>query len=241
MTELVLPEKAFLSMTSREIAELAGKRHDNVLRDIDALVSALSSELRTGFKPSTYVSGDPPREYRQFDLDRDASICLVTGYDVTSRMKIIKRWQELEARLYRPSQDQPKLPVEIGEATVLGMLRVAEMCGVPKSYAIQVSAAEATRQSGMPWDLLLTQAAAMNNVPQEDIMLEPTELGRLFDLSAVAMNKRLAEMGLQVKEGGEWVPTQEGLTLSSKHAWVRGSKSGYNLKWKAVEIERRMS
>ena len=46
-----------LTMTSREIADLTGKRHDNVIRDIDKLVASLSSDLRTGFS-MTYVSGE---------------------------------------------------------------------------------------------------------------------------------------------------------------------------------------
>lgn len=86
------------SMTSREIAELTGKRHADVLRDIDRLLESLNADLRSGFKTSTYTSGDPPREYRQFILDRDATYCLVTGYDANARMRIIKRWQELEGQ-----------------------------------------------------------------------------------------------------------------------------------------------
>ena len=74
------------TMTSREIAELTGKEHKNVLRDIDALVSTLSSELSFGFKSSTYVSGNPPRLYRQYDMDRDSVYCLVSGYDAKARM-----------------------------------------------------------------------------------------------------------------------------------------------------------
>ena len=99
---------ATVSMTSREIAELTGKRHDHVLRDIDNLLKTLSPELGNGFKSSTYVSGDPPREYRQFELDRDSTYCLVAGYDANVRMKIIKRWQELEA-----SQTKQMSPAEI--------------------------------------------------------------------------------------------------------------------------------
>ncbi|MBV5310891.1 Rha family transcriptional regulator [Chromatium okenii] len=89
-----------LTMTSREIAELTGKEHKNVLRDIDNLLTTLSSDLSFGFKSSTYTSGDPPRSYRQFELDRDSSLCLVAGYDANARMRIIKRWQELEAQQY---------------------------------------------------------------------------------------------------------------------------------------------
>lgn len=233
-TNLTL-SSSVLSMTSREIAELTGKRHDNVLRDIDALIETLPSELRNGIKASTYVSGSPPREYRQFVLDRDSTYCLITGYDAVSRMRIIKRWQELEGK--QAPALPPMTPSQIGKQCILDMLDVAELFGAPKSYAIQVAASEAVRQTGMPWDRLLTQAAAMTNVPHEDVMLEPTELGKLFDLSAIAMNRQLATLGLQVKEGGEWRPTEEGAGLCQRHAWVSGSKSGYNLKWRAKDIE----
>ena len=37
----ILPVMKSLTMTSREIAELTGKRHDNVLRDIDELLKEI--------------------------------------------------------------------------------------------------------------------------------------------------------------------------------------------------------
>ena len=44
----------------------------------------------------------------------------------------------------------------------------------------------------------------MDKVPDKDIMLEPTELGKHYGLSGKAMNKKLAELELQVKANGEW-------------------------------------
>ena len=84
-----------LTMSSLDIAQLTGKRHDNVLRDIDVLLAALTSDLCSGFKSSTYLdaSGKPNR---LFAMDKDSTICLVSGYDVNARMSIIKRWQEFE-------------------------------------------------------------------------------------------------------------------------------------------------
>jgi phage regulator Rha-like protein len=100
-------------MTSREIADLTDKQHKHVLRDIDALVVTLGPELGSGFKSSTYVSGNPPREYRQFELDRDSSYCLMAGYDGVARMRIIKRWQEPEA-----ASRQPVLPQTYKQALI---------------------------------------------------------------------------------------------------------------------------
>lgn len=88
------------TMTSREIAELTGKRHADVLRDIDRLLETLDAELRFGYKSTTYKDLNG-RENRMFSMDRDSTYCLVAGYDVNSRMRIIKRWQELEANVLK--------------------------------------------------------------------------------------------------------------------------------------------
>jgi len=55
------------------------------------------------------------------------------------------------------------------------------------------------------------------------------------------MNKKLAELGLQVRQAGSWVPTEQGGALCQRHGWSSGNKAGYNLKWKAVEIERMLA
>jgi len=107
-----LPATNIVTMTSREVAELTGKLHKHVLRDIDVLIETLSPELVFGFKSTTYVSGDPPREYRMFVMDRDSTLCLMAGYDANARMRIVKRWQELEAS----AQQQFKIPKTMGEA-----------------------------------------------------------------------------------------------------------------------------
>ena len=83
------------TMSSRDIAELTGKLHKNVLRDIDEILKSLSSELRLGFKSSTYKDSTG-KANRCYNLDKDSTLCLITGYDVNARMKIIKRWHELE-------------------------------------------------------------------------------------------------------------------------------------------------
>ena len=68
-------------------------------------------------------------------------------------------------------------------------------------------------------------------------MLEPKELGKLFGISAIKVNKILAAAGLQEKETSGWSPTEKGKPIATRHAWFKGGKSGYNLKWDVQKIK----
>jgi len=82
-----------LTMSSLEIAEMCDKRHDAVMRDIKTMLEQLNIVDHTfvGNYKATNGKLNPC-----YNLDKEYSICLVAGYNVKYRMKIIKRWQELE-------------------------------------------------------------------------------------------------------------------------------------------------
>lgn len=79
------------TMTSREIAELTGKRHDHVLRDIDSI----SPNLGQSSKSITY-KGYKNQDRREWILTKRDSLLVVSGYSVELRAKIIDRWEQLE-------------------------------------------------------------------------------------------------------------------------------------------------
>lgn len=84
------------TMSSREIAALTGKLHKNVLRDIEAIINELEgSDLSHHCKSSTYKTkqGKTAKEYL---LDYEYTMTLITGYSIKLRNAVIKRWQELE-------------------------------------------------------------------------------------------------------------------------------------------------
>lgn len=87
------------TMSSREISELTGKRHTDVKRDI--LVMSEQLEIDVSKFASIYIDSQN-REQREFLLDQDTTLCLVSGYSAKLRMEIIKRWKELEEEFYIP-------------------------------------------------------------------------------------------------------------------------------------------
>lgn len=82
-----------MTMTTLEIAELTGKRHDNVLVDFRNQCEALGVGV-LGFQ-DTYKSSQN-KDLPMYVLPKDEVLCLISGYDTKARMAIIKRWQELE-------------------------------------------------------------------------------------------------------------------------------------------------
>lgn len=94
MTAIQTVPSAALSMTSREIAELTGKAHGDVLRDIRNMLDALQID-QSSF--ADIYADSYGRPQRAFKLPYDETVCLLTGYDAKARMAVIKRWRELEA------------------------------------------------------------------------------------------------------------------------------------------------
>lgn len=80
-------------MSSREIAELTGKQHRNVIRDIRNMMASLGNDSEL----SHLKEEKDARGYTAcFHLNRDLTDCLLTGYSAKARMAVIKRWRELE-------------------------------------------------------------------------------------------------------------------------------------------------
>ena len=87
-------------MSNREIAELCGKPHRNILRDIDKLnatyakLSLLKVEQGDYTTPQTGV-----QRHREYYLTKEQTLDLVTGYSLEMRIKINRRWLVLEQQI----------------------------------------------------------------------------------------------------------------------------------------------
>lgn len=82
-------------MTSKEIAEVTGKEHKIVMRDIRNLIDQLGENNGYSFVLVEYT--DLKGEKRpMYKLDKKSCLLLSSGYSVILRSKIIDRWEELE-------------------------------------------------------------------------------------------------------------------------------------------------
>lgn len=83
------------TMSSREVAKLTGKLHKNVTVDINKMLLELGED-ELNFQRIYLDSMN--RKQTEYLLDRDHTDCLLTGYSTIARMRVIKRWKELESK-----------------------------------------------------------------------------------------------------------------------------------------------
>lgn len=110
MNELTLAShETNVTMSSREIAELTGKKHADICRDIRVMLVEMyegnekdyirNADLlyltNHGVSCFHYDKSNP--NAWEYLLDRYHSEILVTGYDVKRRAAVIKRWYDLES------------------------------------------------------------------------------------------------------------------------------------------------
>lgn len=169
-----------LTMSSREIAELTGKRHANVIRDIREMLTGLGITELT-FE-SSYIDSTG-RALPCFNLPKELTITLVSGYNVQMRYAITKRWMELEAQAQGASV--PAIPTNLAEALRLA----ADLAEQKETLRLQNEAMKPAAIIG----------AAVSARKQTTLM----EFARkLPGVNTMQVKKKLAELGYIRKRQG---------------------------------------
>lgn len=99
-------------MTSKEIAEVTGKEHKNVLAAIRLMEGAWGKVTGLSFKLSEYT--DPTgRKLPMYKLTKTECLYVATKFNDEARAKLVIRWEELETK---ERQNVPALPQTYLEA-----------------------------------------------------------------------------------------------------------------------------
>lgn len=110
MNDLIQPKKG---MTSLDVAELTGKKHAHVMRDIRNLLDQGVAESNFGL--GSYK--DANQQVRPcYDLTPKGCLILASGYDPVLREKIVNRLEELEMqKTANLPQDYPSALRELAD------------------------------------------------------------------------------------------------------------------------------
>nr|WP_247886263.1 phage regulatory protein/antirepressor Ant [Brucella intermedia] len=128
-------------MSSREIAELTGKRHDHILRDIEKMIQDIDApnfgavDFEAKYQDT---KGEWRKEYR---LPKDLTVTLVTGYRADLRYKVVKKLEELEGR-----QDPATILSDPNQLRSLLLVNVEKVIELESQVSAMLPAVEALEQ-----------------------------------------------------------------------------------------------
>lgn len=184
MTNISLLPSQPKTMTSREIAELTGKEHGHVKRDIIKMFYDLGRGEDVSSFGCTYFDGQN-RQQIEYRLPHDEAVCLVSGYDVKARMAVIKRWQELEAA------QAPKLPQTMAQA-----LRLA------------AEQAEQIEQQQAALDAAAPAVEFVDRYVDSTGLKGFRQVAKLLKIKEPEFRAFLHDQKIMYKLGDEWMPYQ---------------------------------
>lgn len=195
MKELVRINSAGRDVTtSLIVAEVFGKEHKNVLRDIENL-SCSDTFNRLNFERITYKDARN-REQQAYEMTKDGFSFLVMGYTgekagqfkETFISEFNKREMLLKSDDYILMRSQQILNrrIELAEQKVKQL--EAENAG-QKTIIAQM-------QKGNDY---------LNTILQSKGTLATTQVAADYGMSAIAFNKKLNEMHIQRKVNGQWI------------------------------------
>jgi len=223
--------------SSRDIAEKFGKEHHNVLKAFDAL--QVPDNFRLVNFEETKCADSQGIERRLVLMTRNGFTILAMGFTGIKAIKwkilYLETFEKMEAKLREPKQVAPVL----GEALYIleGFKQLALVYDIPKHIYLTEATKQIERELGLDLNPMLLASPVMDEIPEEDVYLEPTELAKELGFETGAdLNNFLNQNGLQEKVGKQWNPTFEAAGMCYKHAWKTEFKTGYNLKWNVEKV-----
>lgn len=201
--------EATQTMTSREIAEQANKRHDHVLDAIRKMEPAWIKAGRPNFRETSYID-QSNRQQRQYELTKTECLYIATKFNDEARAKLVLRWEELENEK-RESEKQTIQPVLLptNKELALMVIRAEEE---KEQLLLTTQLQEKELKESAP------KVEYHDKVLSSSSLFAVTQIAKELGLSAVAFNKTLKEKGIQYKVGDQWV-------LYSKYAGLGYTKT----------------
>lgn len=176
MNDIMQVNNISKTMSSREMAALCKKRHDNtllVIRDLE------NKGLLENSRPQYYTHAQNGQQYIEYISDKRDSLVIVARLSPEFMAAVIDRWQELEQQV---SASQP----------VMAMPDFTNPAEAARAFADQYEAKQIAQEQ-----LALAQPKVnfYNTVAASNSLMTVSDVAKKIDMSAQALNVRLIEIG----------------------------------------------
>lgn len=183
------------TMTSLEIAEITGKKHAHVMRDIRSLIE--QGVNGSNFGLVNYK--DKKGEVRpMFELTPKGCLILASGYDALLREKIINKLEELE----KNHREQYQVPQSFSEALMLAAKQQEKI--EQQQLALESKNKEIVQLSATITEMQ-PKVSYVDTILSCKETVTTTQIAQDYGQSAKAFNILLRNFGVQHKVGGQWI------------------------------------
>jgi phage regulator Rha-like protein len=219
MNDLAILKQTAQTMSSREIAQLCQKPHDNVLKLIRSLIDGGIVKSTT---PHQYMHPQNGQWYTEFLSDKRDSLVVVARLSPEFTAAVIDRWQELET-----------------QNNALALPNFTDPAAAAEAWAKEYREKQALAIENQT---LKPKADAYDRFLDSDGLMTSGVIGKLLGYkSAQEFNDAIHAKGVAFKSSGVW---QFYADFKDKHigkmvGWEREefNKAGVTLKWKTVAID----
>ncbi len=179
------------TMSSREIAELTDKEHSNVMRDIRTMLDVLKKDALSfeGIYKDAYGRDKPC-----FNLDRELTMTLVSGYDIPLRHRVVTRLAQLEAQ-------QSASIITLPDFTNPAAAARAWADAIEQKQAIEAQAQQVTQQLA----LAAPKAQALDRISASDENITLTQAAKLLGIKRDTLTHWLHANGWIYRQNASWV------------------------------------
>ena len=200
MNEMIEFVDAKQTMSSLEIAKLTGKDHAHLMRDIRNMEAGWEKISQTKFGLATYTDAQG-KQRPCYKLTKTECLYVATKFNDEARAKLVLRWEELEQKQRAQMLQLPDFtdPAE------------AAMAWAKEYREKKVLALENKRLEDE--NIILTvenqelkhDKNYLDLIMRSKALLTISQIAQDYGMSGKAMNKQLAQMGIQYSINGQWI------------------------------------
>ena len=192
------------TMSSLEIAKLTGKPHNDVMKAIRAMEPSWEKVSQGKFSLSSRKVEQPNggiREYPCYELTKTECLYVATKFNDEARAKLVLRWEELEQKQRSQMLQLPDF-TDPAEAAIAWAKEYKER----KVLAIENKKLEEENiQLAAENQELKHDKNYLDLIMRSKALLTISQIAQDYGMSGKALNKKLAEMGIQYSINGQWI------------------------------------
>ena len=202
------------TMTSLEVAEITGKKHKNIIRDIKDETDKLGVEIgRHIFEPSYYINSQNKKQ-PMFELTLDGVMQLGARYSAEIRYKLIQIAKEkLQPKQYTTKE-----------------LLLMQLESIEKIERLELE----NKQKQEVIEYQKPKVEYTDNVLKSDTLINISQIAKDFNLSGTRLNKILCENKIQYKQGKQYNLYQKYIDMDLAKSYTYLDTKGNShmcLKW----------